>query len=290
MYNAYFCVLKIICMKYSWLALVLGCAVFTASAQTLKTPAPSPTQTVKQDFGLSSIELSYSRPAVKGRTIFGDLVPFGKVWRTGANGATTLTFGDEVTIGGTKIPAGKYGLLSIPDKDSWTLIITRQLNVTSPAAYQPENDVVHVTVKPIELKYDIENLTIQFANIQPASCDLQLMWANTIVILPITTEIDSKIMAQIKSQVEGDSRPYFPAAMYYMDNGKDLNKALAWFNKALDQNPSAFFILYQKASCLAKLGRKDEAIKTANEGIEAATKAKNDDYVALNKKLLATLK
>jgi len=220
----------------------------------------------------------------------GDIVPFGKVWRTGANNATTLTFGDDVTIGGTKIPAGKYGLLSIPDKDNWVLIITRQLNVTSPAAYKPESDVVRVSVPAIPLKYDIENFTMQFANVTASSCDLQLMWENTIVIVPITTEVDSKVMTQIKNQVEGDPRPYFAAAMYYMDNGKELNKALEWFNKSLDQNPGAFFILYQKAVCLGKLGRKDEAVKTANEGIDAATKAKNDDYVALNKKLLATLK
>jgi len=276
-------------MKHVLLALIFGCALSAASAQ-LKTPAPSSTQTVKQDFGLSSIELSYSRPGKKGRKIMGDIVPFGKVWRTGANGATTLTFGDDVTIGGTKIPAGKYGLLSIPNADSWTLIITKQLNVTSPAAYKQESDVARVTLPAIELKYDIENFTIQFADVTANSCNLQLMWENTIVILPITTDIDSKVMAQIKSQVEGDPRPYFNAAMYYMDNGKDLNKSLEWFNKALDQSPGAFFILYQKATCLAKLGRKDEAIKTANEGIEAATKAKNDDYVALNKRLLATLK
>jgi hypothetical protein len=277
-------------MKYTWLALIFGCALFSASAQTLKTPAPSPTQTVKQDFGLSSIELSYSRPGIKGRKIFGDVVPFGKVWRTGANSATTLTFGDDVTIGGTKIPAGKYGLLSIPDADNWVLIITKQLNVTSPDAYKPENDVVRVTAKTIDLPFAIESFTIQFGNVKPAACELQLMWDKTVVLLPITTDIETKVMAQIKNQVEADPRPYFNAAMYYMDNGRDLNKALEWFNKSLEQNPGAFFILYQKANCLAKLGRKQEAIQTANAGIEAATKAKNDDYVALNKKLLATLK
>jgi hypothetical protein len=277
-------------MKYTWLALIFGCALFSASAQTLKTPAPSPTQTVKQDFGLSSIELSYSRPGIKGRKIFGDVVPFGKVWRTGANSATTLTFGDDVTIGGTKIPAGKYGLLSIPDADNWVLIITKQLNVTSPDAYKPENDVVRVTAKTIDLPFAIESFTIQFGNVKPAACELQLMWDKTVVLLPITTDIETKVMAQIKNQVEADPRPYFNAAMYYMDNGKDLNKALEWFNKSLDQNPGAFFILYQKAVCLSKLGRKQEAIDTANKGIAAATAAKNDDYVALNKKLLATLK
>src|SRR5438105_4596992 len=134
-------------------ALLLACliVIYNSHAQQLKTPAPSPTQTIKQDFGLSAIELSYSRPGIKDRKIFGDLVPFGKVWRTGANSATILTFGDEVTIGGQKIPAGKYGLLSIPDKSNWTIIITKQLDVTSPAAYKAENDVVRVQAKPVPL-------------------------------------------------------------------------------------------------------------------------------------------
>src|ERR1700754_1294053 len=123
---------------------IAGYFLQPVTAQSIRTPSPSTPQFVKQDFGLSAIELSYSRPGVKGRKVFGDLVPFGKVWRTGANQATTLTFGDEVTIGGTKIPAGKYGLLSIPGADEWTIIITRQLDVTSPAAYKPDQDVVRV--------------------------------------------------------------------------------------------------------------------------------------------------
>ena len=113
----------------------------STSAQQVNTPAPSPPQYVKQNFGLSEIELSYSRPGVKGRTVFGDLVPFGKVWRTGANSATTITFGDDVSIGQTKIPAGKYGLLSIPGQSEWTFIITKQLDVTNPAAYKQDQDV-----------------------------------------------------------------------------------------------------------------------------------------------------
>ena len=130
-------------MKRIFFAAVAACFVIIADAQ-IKTPPPSPTQTIKQDFGLSSIELSYSRPGVKGRKIFGDLVPYGKVWRTGANNATTITFGDEVTIDGTKVPAGKYGLLTIPEKKSWTVIISKQTDVTSPAAYKQEQDVVRI--------------------------------------------------------------------------------------------------------------------------------------------------
>lgn len=277
-------------MKLLLLALCLGCTIFTMTAQPLKTPAPSSTQTIKQELGLGSVELSYSRPNVKGRKIFGDLVPFGKVWRTGANGATTLSFTDTVTIGGTKIPAGKYGLLSIPDADSWTLIITKQLDVTSPAAYKQSEDVVRVKVTPMTMKEAMETLTMQFGEVKANSTNLCIFWANTAVSLPITTDVNSKVMAQIDNIMNGDNKPYFNAAMYYMDNGKDLNQALVWFNKALEQNPNAFFILYQKASCLAKLGKKEEAKATALKGIDAAREAKNDDYVALNEKLIASLK
>ena len=275
-------------MKKIIFAAIAACSFFIADAQ-LKTPAASPTQTIKQDFGLSSVELSYSRPAMKGRKIFGDLVPFGNVWRTGANSATTLTFGDEVTIGGTKIPAGKYGLLSIPDKKSWTLIITKQTDVTSPAAYKPEMDVVRVTADVSKMKSATESFTMQFANIKPASCDLHIMWDKSTVVLPISTEVDSKIMANIEQAMKGDKPPYFQAAVYYMENGKDLNQSLTWFNKAVEAQPNAFWIQHQWANCLAKLGKVSEAKAAAQKSKELAIEAKNDDYVALNDKLLKEL-
>ncbi|MBI5372117.1 MAG: DUF2911 domain-containing protein [Sphingobacteriales bacterium] len=262
--------------------------LFVAEAQ-LKTPAPSPSQTIKQDFGLGSIELSYSRPSMKGRKIFGDLVPFGNVWRTGANSATTLSFSEEVTIAGKKIPAGKYGLLSIPDKNNWTLIISKQTDVTSPAAYKQENDVVRVEVNSMKMDEKMESFTMQFANVKPTSCELHIMWENTAVALPISTDVETKVMAQIDQLMNKDNRPYFNAAMYYMDNGKDLNQALGWFDKAIEQNPAAFWVHHQRANCLAKLGKKTEAKAAAEKSKELAAAAKNDDYVKLNDKLLAEL-
>ncbi|MEO6549430.1 MAG: DUF2911 domain-containing protein [Ferruginibacter sp.] len=259
-------------------------------AQTLVTPQPSTTQTIKQNFGLSFIELSYSRPNTKGRQVMGDLVPYGKVWRTGANQATTLTFGDEVIIGGKKVPAGKYGLVSIPGKNSWTFIITKQLDITSPAAYKVENDVVRIEAIPTVSKDKTETFTMQFANIKSSSCDLNLAWENTSITLPISTDVDTKVMSQISSIMTKDNLPYFNAAMYYMDNGKDMNQALGWFNKAAEQNPDAFFIHYQRASCLAKLGKKQDAIAAATKSLELSRKAKNDDYVKLNEDLIATLR
>ncbi len=261
----------------------------TSEAQ-LKTPAPSPAQTVKQEFGLSNVELSYSRPGVKGRKIFGDLVPYGKVWRTGANGATTLTFGDEVTIGGTKIPAGKYGLLTIPDKKNWTVIISKQTDVTNPAAYKEESDLVRFSAPVLKVKDANETFAITFEDVKPTSMNLRISWADQAVEVPITTDIDSKVMASISEAMKSDKPPYFQAAMYYMDNGKDLNQAIEWFNKAAEENPKAFWVQHQRANCFAKLGKKEEAIKAATRSRELAVEAKNQDYVKLNDDLLARLK
>lgn len=273
----------------SSLCIALFC---TASAQGLRTPAPSSTTTIRQDFGLGNIELAYSRPNIKGRKVFGDLVPYGNVWRTGANNATLLTFSDEVTIGGTKIPAGKYGLVSIPNKDKWTLIITKQTDVTSPSAYKQENDVVRVDVKPAALAKPVESFTMQFTDVKPSSIALNISWDKTSVSLPITTDIDSKVMAQIDNAMNGDgaNKPYFQAAMYYMESGKDMNQALSWLDKAVEQSPKAFWVWHQLANAQAKLGKKQDAITSANKSIELAKEAKNPDYVALNEKLLATLK
>ncbi|PWT95576.1 MAG: hypothetical protein C5B52_17535 [Bacteroidetes bacterium] len=262
----------------------------TTQSQDLKTPFPSPPQTINQDFGLSNVEVSYSRPGVKGRNIFGDLVPYGKVWRTGANNATTIQFGDDVTFGGTKVPAGKYGLLTIPDQGQWTVILTKQLDVTSPAAYKQDMDVARVTAKTHDLPFPIESFMILFDNITSSTMNLIFLWDKTAVSVPIQTDVDTKIMAAIDDAMNKDNRPYFASAMYYMNNGKDLNKANAWFDKAIQQQPDAFWVWHQKANCLAKLGKKQDAITAANKSIELAKAAKNDDYVALNNKLLATLK
>ena len=277
-------------MKKYLLLLALTAALYgSAMAQNLRLPQPSTPQTVKQDFGLSNIELSYSRPNVKGRKIFGDLVPFGKVWRTGANQATTLTFGDPVTIGGTTIPAGKYGLLTIPGADEWTIIITHQLDVTNAAAYKPEQDIVRVKATPQTLPFSLETFTMIFSDVTASTLNLQLLWDNSFVQFPISTDIDTRIMGQINDAMNKDNHPYYTAAFYYLENGKDLSKSLEWFDKAIAQDPTAYFAVYQKARCLAKLGKKQEAIATAKKSIELAKTANNADYVTLNEKLIASL-
>ncbi|MGC4233131.1 MAG: DUF2911 domain-containing protein, partial [Niabella sp.] len=198
-------------------------------------------------------------------------------------------FGDDVIIGGQEIPAGKYGLLSIPGAASWTLIITRQTDVTSPAAYKQDQDVVRVTAKVKPLTTKVENFTIQFDNIQPESCELLISWDKSAVSLPIKTNIDARIMTSIDESMNSDKPAYFQAAIYYLESGKDLKKAEEWFAKAVEAQPNAFWVRYQHARALAKLGKKAEAKEAALKSKELALAAKNQDYVTLNNKLISTL-
>ncbi len=278
-------------MKKLFFAAIVACSFLLSDAQTLTTPQPSPTQTLKQNFGLSSIELSYSRPGIKGRKVFGDLVPFGQVWRTGANQATTLTFGEEVMIGGTKVPAGKYGLLTIPGEKEWTIIISKQTDVTSPDAYKQDQDLVRVIATPAEMPFAIETFTIMFNDVKSSSCDLGIMWDKVYVSLPISADVDSKVMKSIETIMTKDNRPYYNAASYYFDNGKDLNQALSWVNKAVEAAPNAQpWVHTLKTKILAKLGKKEDAMAAAKNAIRVATETKFPDFVKQNEDIMKTLK
>lgn len=280
---------EIVMFKKIISGLALALALQVAQAQQLNTPQPSPTASVKQNFGLSAIEISYSRPGVKGRQVFGALVPYDAVWRTGANEGTTVTFGDDVTIGGTKVPAGTYGLLTIPGQSQWTVIISKQTNVTSPAAYKMSEDVVRVKVEPAMLPFSVETFMIFIGDITQNTCTINLVWDDVAVALPVSTDIDSKVMAQIDNLMNKDNKPYFQAAMYYMDNGKDMNQALAWLEKAAVQQPQAYWVQYQRANALAKLGKKADAVAAAKKSLEMAKAAQNSDYVRLNENLIKSL-
>jgi hypothetical protein len=277
------------CMSAVCSMLILS-ASSSFAQQGIKMPAPSPGQTIKQDFALSSVEVNYSRPAKKGRNIMGDLVPFNnKVWRTGANGATTITFGEDVNFGGKSVKAGKYGLLTIPGQQEWTVILSKSLDVTSPAAYKPENDVVRVTVNPQDMPIEVESFMINFDHVMPSSMTMMLLWDKTLVPIEITANVDGKIMADIDAAMKSDKKPYFQAASYYFESGKDLKKALGWVNEAVKEQPKAFYMYHLKAKIQAKAGDKAGAKATALKSIELAKEAKNDDYVALNNKLIASL-
>lgn len=260
-------------------------------AQPLTTPQASPTQTIKQNFGLSTVELSYSRPGIKGRKVFGDLVPYGQVWRTGANNATTLTFGDEVMIGGTKVPAGKYGLLTIPDAKEWTIIISKQTDVTSPDAYKQDQDVVRLKATPMPMPFPIETFTISFDEVKSNSLTMGLLWDNLYVPVPISTDVDTKVMKSIDNIMNKDNKPYYQAATYYYDSGKDLNQALTWVNKAVEANPNAQpWVHTLKTRILAKMGKKEEAMAAAKNAIRVANETKFPEFVKQNEEIMKTLK
>jgi hypothetical protein len=264
--------------------------IVTADAQPLKTPAPSPTQTIKQDFGISTVELTYSRPSLKGRKLYTDLAPTGKLWRTGANAATRIKFADDVQVGGVEVKAGDYVIYTVPTQNEWEVIINKGINNWGSDGYKQEEDVARFKVKPMTLNQPVETFTMQFANLKSNGTELQMMWDRTAVSVPILMDIDKKVMAQINNLMNKDNRPYFQSAMYYMESGKDMNQALTWLDKAIEQNPNAFWIHHQRANALAKLGKKEEARMAANKSIELAKAAKNDDYVKLNEKLLADIK
>lgn len=276
-------------MKKIFTSSVFVLMVIMGNAQALKTPAASTSQTVKQTFGLSSMEVSYSRPNVKDRKVFGDLVPFNKVWRTGANSATTLSFADTIFINNTKINPGTYGLLSIPNDKSWTIIISKQTNVTSPGAYKEDQDVLRFEAKTKDLAEAVETFTILFANIKDGSCDLQIMWDKTSVTLPITIDTEGSMLAQI-NKVMKDSRPYYASAMYFMNNGHDMNQALEWMNKAIDQNPKDLRNHYQKANLQMKMGKKADAIATSTKGLDLAKADKNENYIKMFEAQLKEMK
>ncbi len=263
--------------------------LLSTQAQTITTPQPSPTQTMKQNFGTGSIELSYSRPGIKNRTYFAensDLAPVGKIWRTGANQATTLTFSDDVKFGDSLVKAGKYGLVSIPGKNDFTFILTKQLDITSPDAYKKENDLVRFTTPRIGMPFSIESFTIMFSDITNNSCKLQVMWGNAVMMIPISQDVDAKVNAQIDNIFNKDNKPYHAAAEYYFNNGKDLKQALTWEKKAVELDPTAFWKQHLLAKILGKLGMKAEAIAAATKSKELSMAAKNDDYVRMNEKLL----
>ena len=277
----------------SFIVLALG-LVFTSGlfAQTPKVefPAASPTCTIKQRFALTDVEIVYSRPGVKGRTIFGGLVPYDKVWRTGANNATKITFSTPVKINGAEIPAGTYALFTIPGENEWTIIISK--NVTQSALqYDEKADVVRVKATPVKLAETIETFTIEFNNITDESAVLNLVWEKTIVPIKFEVELAGKLMPQIEAVMASDekNKPYYQAAMFYYDHGQDLQKARKWVDAAIAAR-EAHYIVHLKAKILAKLGDKEGAIAAAKRSIELAIKANDTGYVKMNEDLISSLK
>jgi hypothetical protein len=248
----------------------------------LETPQPSPAATFTQKVGLADIKVEYSRPAMKGRKIMGNVVPLnGELYRLGANSATKFTTSDSLTIMGKGLPKGSYVMMARPNKDSWEIIFNKNQNVSA-FNYKAEDDVVKVSVKPQTNPMTVQSFTMGIGNITNTSADIEISWENTFVAVPFTTDVDSKVMAQIKQKLDGPTQnEYFAMSQYYMDNGKDLNQALDFVNKAVAKG-ERFWMLRHKSLVQAKLGDKVGALTSAKRSLELAKEAKNNDYIRMN--------
>lgn len=272
--------------KFFFLTLLL--AAFTAANAQIKTPAPSPVAKVSQDAGLIKIDLDYSRPSAKGRKVFGDLVPYGEMWRTGANASSKVTFSDDVTVAGSAVPKGTYALYTIPGEKEWTVIFyknTSYWGTPEPKDYKEEEVQASVKIAPTPLRDLVETFTLNINNLRNNSADLEIIWENTKVVVPIAFDTDSKVMKAITTTMSGPAaNDYNAAARYYYEEKKDMAKALEWVDMALAKGGDKFWILRLKANILAELGRYKDAIMVAEKSTELAKKDGNEDYPRMNDK------
>ncbi len=273
---------------------ILIAVCFMAEAQ-IQTPAGSPAASVTTVVGLTDVKITYSRPRMKGRKIFGEgadyLVPFGKIWRTGANNGTRITFSDDVKVEGTAIPKGEYLVFTWPGATEWTVSIYKDLNA-GVNDYKPENDAALFKVKSERLTERVETLTMNIADIadNSASAKVQIAWENTSVKFSVVVDFDTKVMKSIEAGTKVSPNAYSAAASYYFENGKDLKQALEWVTLACNANPDAYWNLLTKAKIQKALGDKPGAIASSNLSRAAAEKAKNADYLKMNDDLMKTLK
>jgi hypothetical protein len=280
---------QFISILFSFVLLLAFAAPTQAQVQT---PAASPTAELKQKVGLTDVTIVYSRPSAKGRTVFAanGLVPMGQAWRTGANSATKISFSDPVKVGGVELKKGDYALLTVPGDMEWKAMFF-PYETTNWGAYPDKTPAVTVTIKAEKMGAKVETFTIDLNDVRNESASIVLMWENTRVAIPFTVEVDSRVMASIDRVMAGPSaNDYAAAAGYYLDNKKDLNKALEWIKKANASNPSAYWNLYREALILGELGLKKEAIAAAEKSMAEAQKAKNEEYVKMNKDAIAKWK
>jgi len=275
------------------LAALLGLAFATelsAQGPRIDFPAASPACTIKQRVGLTDFTVDYSRPGKKGRPIFGGLVPYGDVWRTGANTATKITFNTPVKVNGTEVPAGSYALFTIPGETEWTIILNKGVGQWGSFQYDAKGDVVRVKATPMKWDEHLETFTIEFNEIRDESAILNLVWDDTVVPIRLEVDVASKLVPQIEAAMAapGNQKPYYQAALFYYDHGLDLQKAKQWVDAAVAQR-EAHYIVNLQARILAKLGDKAGAIAAAKKSTELAIKANDKGYVKLNQDLIDSL-
>lgn len=280
-----------------FLAVVATSLAASLAAQTpakVDFPAASPLGKLEQKVGITDVAVSYARPSAKGRKVFGELVPHGEVWRTGANTSTTISFSTPVKFGGTDVPAGKYSLFTIPGATEWTVILNKATEQWGSYAYDEKQDQVRVKAKPIALAEPIETFEIGIGDLRDTSASLVLSWEKTRVAVKLEVDLKSTLVPQIEAVMAGQGKkPYLSAAMFYYENDLDLKKALAWIDAGIAEQPDAFWMTYRKGLILAKMGDKKGAIAAAEASLAMARKAEGaikDEYVRLNEALIAKLK
>lgn len=268
-------------------------ALFLASAALTQAqiimPQPSPISTVSQKVGLVDVSITYSRPSAKGRKVFGDVVPYDKLWRTGANMATKLTVSDSLKIAHFWVPKGEYAIFTVPGQMEWVVIISKQANLSGTNGYQETEDMGRFKVKPVGTMFT-ETFTINFANVTTKSAEIQLEWETTRISFPIASDPDRAVMKNIDAALNVPARNYYQAASYYYENDKDLKKALEWINTAIANNYERYWVLRVKSLIQAKLGDYKGAIATAEKSIELAKKDNDDAYVKMNEESIAEWK
>ena len=265
------------------------CSLSLSVNAQIKSPQPSTSQTVTQTVGLTNIELSYSRPSMRERNIFGELVPYGKMWRTGANKNTTITFDKDVTIGSKEVKAGTYAIFTKPNAQSWEVYFySDSSNWGTPAAWENEKVVASIKANVVAMPMEVETFTISFDAITNDSATLGFRWDHTYVAVPISFFTDTQVTKSIESVMSGpNAGDYYTAAVYYLNADKDIKKAKNWIDKAIEMRENPAFWYYRQQSLIyAKSGDKSGAIKAAKKSLALAKEAGNEDYVALNTKSL----
>ncbi len=275
-------------IKNLFFSLLLVGIISTSNAQ-VKTPQPSPFSKLEQVVGLTNVNVEYSRPGMKGRTIFGDLVPYGEIWRTGANANTKITFDTNVTIEGKELKKGSYAIYTIPNKESWDVIFYSDSNNSGLPKEWDENKVaLKSTAKVQEMPMKIETFTMTFDDLATDSGVLGILWENVYVGVKFNVPTDALALKSIESIMAGpSSNDYFQAATYYHTQGKDLKTALEWMKKATAGENPAFWQLRRMSLIQADLGDVKGAILTAQKSLAASEKANNTDYVKMNKESIA---
>jgi len=262
----------------------------------IQMPAPSPWGKVIQNVGLAEISVEYSRPSLKGREIFGELLPYGEVWRTGANAATLFTVSENIRLEGKEIPKGSYAVFSIPGEEEWTIILSKDIQAWGEGAYDASNDLVRFTVQPTTPEEEVETLTFAFEELGFNTADLTLAWENTKVTMAIETEAEKQVMTQIQEALNPsvDAGTFFQAANFYYQTNRDLKQALEWIDKAVElyekENRNVYWVVHTKAKIEAELGKYKAAIATAQKAKSMAEKGNNQHYVKLNEDAIAEWK